>query len=100
MRTIIFGVTKNAVTVHVNTKAYGKAGTRPKMRLLLEKLNLTDSDVVMFSSSMDFPHEYTSDRNVLALVKRFQQMRTGREPRGRAGNRGRAGTRHAKRLKP
>lgn len=76
MRTIIFGVTKNAVEVTVNRRRRGSATSIAEMRPLLASLKITENDVVMFSSSMDFPNEYTKNRRVLALVRRMQRTRS------------------------
>lgn len=82
MRTIIFHCDSDGVSISGRTvtdkktskrKHLGKARTIAGMRKLFKRINLNDdTDIVMFSSSMDFPDEYTKDKDVLKLVKKLQ----------------------------
>lgn len=86
MRTLIFHCDPDGVSISGRTvigqKAYprknlGKARTIKGMKRLMDRIKLCDdTDIVMFSSSMDFPDEYTNRKDVLKLVRKLQ---TGRE---------------------
>lgn len=78
MRVLIFGCAKNGVEITQTSpkrRKIGIAATKVAMKSLLDKAKITDNDTVMFSSSMDFPKEYTSDKKVLALVSKLQSVR-------------------------
>lgn len=74
-RTLIFSAKKHGVAIfgrgHV---LLGTAKTFNGMKRLARKIKLCDADIVMFSSSMDFPKEYTKDKTVLRLVKKLQTV--------------------------
>lgn len=78
MRTIIIGCESDHLSIRVRNVSTGKVINRKvssseQMIALWDKLKLTEGkDVVMFSSSMDFPKEYTSDKKILNLVKKLQ----------------------------
>jgi len=40
-----------------------------ELNALWQKLKVTDDDIVMFSSSMDFPEDSTSNKAVLRMVQ-------------------------------
>jgi hypothetical protein len=72
-RVVIFGVVSDGITLHASRKRIGKAKNKKEMAKLLSHIN--DNDVVMFSSSMDFPREYTTNKTVLALVEKMHAVR-------------------------
>jgi hypothetical protein len=75
MRTFIFGVCRDGIEIRRGERRIGVAGTCKAMRALAEKLNFTDDDIVMFSSSMDFPGECTKNKRVLVLVEKLAGVR-------------------------
>lgn len=76
MRILHFDCHKDCVEISTRKGnryvSLGKAGSIQQMKKLVERIKLSDdTDICMFSSSMDFPKEYTSNKRVLALVERL-----------------------------
>jgi len=71
-RILHFGCESKGVEISTGGRKLGTAGNLKQMQKLVNKIKLTDADVCMFSSSMDFPEEYTSNKSVLALVKKLR----------------------------
>lgn len=73
----------SAKGVSIETKVYSKTGFKYKtlgiaknldeMKKLVKDINLQDdSDVCLFSSSMDFPKEHTSDKDIIAICEKLR----------------------------
>ena len=71
MRIIHLNCVENGVEVFLSqpTKHVGVAKTKNKLAALLKKAEKAggNADAVMCSSSLDFPEEYTKDKNVINL---------------------------------
>lgn len=80
MKTIIIGCESDHVSIRSRDVKTGKVSTRKAkdadgIKSAFRKLGIDeDRDVVMFSSSMDFPKEYTSDKKILGLVYKLQGL--------------------------
>ena len=77
MRVLHFNCKKNGVQISTRKGdkfvSLGIAKNIAAMKKLVEKINLNDNkDLCMFSSSMDFPKEYTKNKEVLKLVEKLQ----------------------------
>ena len=68
MNRVYLDVSATGLTVYLNNKVVGVAKNKQQFADLLIKHKITPDDIVMCSSSLDFPEEYTSDPDILALV--------------------------------
>lgn len=77
-RILIFGCNKSYVDIQTRRGkkfiTLGRAKNRMEMSALLQRV-MRDEDVVMYSSSMDFPKDYTSDEQILSVVRALQSKR-------------------------
>jgi hypothetical protein len=73
MRTIIIGVDGRGITFHVNRKFAGAARTPAGANRLIKRIALNENaDVIMLSSSVDFPDEYTNNKTVLKMARKLR----------------------------
>jgi hypothetical protein len=76
MRTVIFGCEEDHISIRVNNNgniSRFRAVDMEQIKSVFNKLKIKqEKDVVMFSSSMDFPKEYTKSKKLLKLVEELQ----------------------------
>ena len=77
MRVLHFDCKKNGVEITTRKGdkyiSLGIAKNIAAMKKLVEKIKIDDNkDLCMFSSSMDFPKEYTKNKEVLKLVEKLR----------------------------
>ena len=66
-------VEAKGIRILKNRKSIGIARTSAQMLKILERADYDESkDIVLASSSLDFPKEYTSDKKTLALVDKIR----------------------------
>lgn len=80
MRTIIFGCESDHVSIRIRSGKHeitGRVRTIESVKRFAKYHRFNNErDAVMFSSSMNFPREYTKDKKILALVEELQKGRT------------------------
>lgn len=78
MRTIILGCEKDHISIRVRDVDTQKVSTykaknQEDIKYIFEKIKLNDDhDVVMCSSSMDFPQEYTTRKSIIRLAHKIR----------------------------
>jgi len=74
LRIIHLGVTSKGIEVKLEGKLLGHCKTIKKLKQIWDKYHFqeNESDIVMCSSSMDFPKEYTKDKRVIELARKIR----------------------------
>ena len=73
MNRFIIGVNEDGIHIVKNRKEVSKGiKTFDDFIAGLKKAKYKEDDIVMFSSSMDFPEEHTKDKQILDLVEEIQ----------------------------
>lgn len=74
MKTIIFGCEENHISIRIMDMESGNVKNKKATTAeqICKILNSEPEKIVMFSSSMDFPEEYTSSKKMLNLIGRLQ----------------------------
>ena len=74
MNTFFFTVIEDAIVISKNKKQIGQATKLPEVIDLMDKYEYDEEeDVVMFSSSMNHPSDYTKNDDILNLIEELME---------------------------